>query len=61
MKAKITASIIVSPRDPKYLKLIKMLATEKPADICLDYLQDALKGGDEELSSLDITVEVIEE
>lgn len=56
MLVKITASCFwhVSKEDKE---IAKDLMKDKPEDIILDYLQDALAGGDEELTNLKVSVE----
>jgi hypothetical protein len=40
---------------------MEILASEKPIDICFDYLTDSLKGIDPELSAPEVTIELLED
>jgi len=60
MRAKITVSTIWTTPNSGDKETMEMLKTEKPVDVCLDYLQDALRG-DEELSKPEATVEILGE
>lgn len=57
MKVKLTASCIWNPEDNENDKeIVKNLIKEKPADIILDYLEDALRGA-EDMSDFEVSAE----
>ena len=59
MKVKLTASCIWTPVDNENDKdIVQRLLKEKPADVILDYLEDALRG-DGDMSSFEVSAEEI--
>lgn len=57
MRVKVTMSTIWESNHPADKETMEVLVKNKPTDICLDYLTDAVVGGDSQLSAPEVAVE----